>query len=71
MNEPLVTYTVDGPVGIASLNRPEKLNAITPELKRLLVERLREADRDPATRVVVLRAEGRRERAGLAPVAHR
>ncbi len=64
MNEPLVTYTVDGPVGIVSLNRPEKLNAITPELKRLLVERLREADHDPATRVVVLRAEGRSFSAG-------
>ncbi len=64
MNEPLVTYTVDGPVGIVALNRPEKLNAITPELKRLLVERLREADREPATRVVVLRAEGRSFSAG-------
>jgi enoyl-CoA hydratase/carnithine racemase len=64
MNEPLVTYAVDGPVGIVALNRPEKLNAITPELKRLLVERLREADRDPATRVVVLRAEGRSFSAG-------
>jgi enoyl-CoA hydratase len=64
MNELLVTYTVDGPVGIVSLNRPEKLNAITPELKRLLIERLREADRESATRVVVLRAEGRSFSAG-------
>ena len=59
MNEPLVTYTVDGNVGIVCLNRPDKLNAISPELKHLLVERFHEADRDPATRVVVLRAEGR------------
>src|SRR5438876_1183188 len=59
MTTPLVTYTVDGRVGIVTLNRPEKLNAITPELKRLLIERLHEADRDPATNVVVLRAEGR------------
>jgi enoyl-CoA hydratase/carnithine racemase len=59
MNELLVTYTVDGHVGIVCLNRPDKLNAISPELKRLLVERFHEADRDPATRVVVLRAEGR------------
>jgi enoyl-CoA hydratase/carnithine racemase len=59
MNEPLVTYTVDGPVGIVCLNRPDKLNAISPELKRLLVGRFHEADRDPVTRVVVLRAEGR------------
>ncbi len=59
MTTPLVTYTVDGRVGIVTLNRPEKLNAITPELKRLLIERFHEADRDPATNVVVLRGEGR------------
>jgi len=59
MTTPLVTYTVDGRVGIVTLNRPEKLNAITPELKRLLIERFHEDDRDPATNVVVLRAEGR------------
>src|SRR5207247_11124659 len=59
MTTPLVTYTVDGRVGIVTLNRPDKLNAISPELKRRLIERFDEADRDPATRVVVLRAEGR------------
>jgi enoyl-CoA hydratase/carnithine racemase len=59
MTAQLVTYAVDGPVGIVSLNRPDKLNAISVELKRALVERFREADRDPATAVVVLRGEGR------------
>jgi enoyl-CoA hydratase len=59
MTVQLVTYAVDGRVGIVSLNRPEKLNAISADLKRALVERLREADRDSATGVVVLRGEGR------------
>ena len=59
MTESLVTYAVDGRVGIVSLNRPEKLNAISASLKSALVDRLHEADRDPATSVVVLRAEGR------------
>jgi len=59
MTTPLVTYTVDGRVGIVSMNRPDKLNAINAELKRALVERFDEADRDPATSVVVLRSEGR------------
>ena len=54
MAAPLVTYTVDGKVGTVTVNRPDKLNAISPELKRLLVERFHEADRDPATSVVVL-----------------
>jgi enoyl-CoA hydratase/carnithine racemase len=64
MTSSLVTYAADDRVGIVTLNRPEKLNAITPELKRELVERLHEADRDPATSVVVLRAEGRAFSAG-------
>lgn len=59
MTSELVSYTVDSRVGIVSLNRPEKLNAISPHLKRALVERFHEADRDPATSVVVLRGEGR------------
>ena len=59
MSKSVVTYAADGPVGIVSLNRPEKLNAISEELRDTLVERLREADADPATSVVVLRGEGR------------
>ena len=59
MTAQLVTYAVDGRVGIVSLNRPDKLNAITVELKKTLVERFHEADADPAVSVVVLRAEGR------------
>src|SRR6059036_2904421 len=59
MTPPLVTYAVDRRVGIVSLNRPDKLNAISADLKRTLVERFHGADRDPATSVVVLRAEGR------------
>ena len=55
----LVTYAADGRVGLVTLNRPDKLNAISAELKTTLVERFHEADRDPATSVVVLRAEGR------------
>ena len=59
MTAQLVTYAVDGRVGVVSLNRPDKLNAISADLKQALLERFREADRDPATSVVVLRAEGR------------
>ena len=64
MGAPLVTYAADGRVGLVALNRPDKLNAISPELKRELVDRFHEADRDPATSVVVLRAEGRAFSAG-------
>src|SRR5713101_9150607 len=64
MTEQLVTYATDGRVGIVTLNRPDKLNAISPELKRTLVECFHEADADPATSVVVVRAEGRSFSAG-------
>ncbi|MBI2764004.1 MAG: enoyl-CoA hydratase/isomerase family protein, partial [Chloroflexi bacterium] len=50
--------------GIVSMNRPDKLNALSADLKRALVERLHDADRDAATTVVVLRAEGRSFSAG-------
>src|SRR5262245_11812146 len=59
MSAPVVTYAADGKVGIVTLNRPDKLNAISAELKRALIDRLGEADRDRGTSVVVLRAEGR------------
>jgi enoyl-CoA hydratase/carnithine racemase len=64
MSAELVRYAVDGHVGIVTINRPDKLNAITVELKHLLIERLLAADADSATRVVVLRAEGRAFSAG-------
>jgi len=64
MSAEIVTYTVEGRVGVVTINRPDKLNAISPELKHTLVERLRAADADPATSVVVLRAEGRSFSAG-------
>jgi enoyl-CoA hydratase len=59
MTDSLVTYAADGKVGFVTLNRPDKLNAISAELKRALFARFHEADADPATSVVVLRAEGR------------
>src|SRR5438093_12847881 len=55
----VVTYEADGRVGIVTLNRPDKLNAISVELKTTLVERFHAADGDATTSVVVLRAEGR------------
>jgi enoyl-CoA hydratase/carnithine racemase len=64
MTAELVTYATDGRVGIITLNRADKLNAISVELKRRLVERFHETDRDPAISVVLLRAEGRSFSAG-------
>jgi enoyl-CoA hydratase/carnithine racemase len=59
MADPLVLYDVDADVGIVTLNRPDKLNAISQELQHALTEAFVRADADPATSVVLLRAEGR------------
>ena len=36
----MIQYEVDGRVATVTLNRPEKLNAITPELQRELLDAL-------------------------------
>jgi len=64
MADPLVLYEVDDKVSIVTLNRPEKLNAISPELMRQLLDAFGRADAEPATSVVLLRAEGRNFCAG-------
>ena len=55
------------PAGYAvlTLNRPEKLNALSMELRRELVAALEELRRDPAVRVLILTGAGRAFCAGL------
>jgi enoyl-CoA hydratase/carnithine racemase len=59
MAEQGVLYEADQKVGIVTLNRPDKLNALSMELRLALERVLRAADDDPSTSVIVLRAEGR------------
>jgi len=59
MPEPTVLYETDQTVGIVSLNRPDKLNALSMEMRLELERVLQTADDDPATSVIVLRALGR------------
>jgi enoyl-CoA hydratase/carnithine racemase len=59
MADPVVLYEVDERVGVITLNRPDKLNAISPELMHGLLDAFARADADPVTSVVLLRAEGR------------
>ena len=59
MADPLVLYEVDDKVSIITLNRPEKLNAISEELLHQLRDAFRRGDAEAATSVVLLRAEGR------------
>jgi len=58
-------YEVQGHVAVVTLNRPERLNAITFEMLELLGARLTDAERDPDVRVVVLTGAGRGFCSGL------
>lgn len=60
----VVKFERRGPAAWITLNRPEKLNALSGEVVRSLRERLREVAEDEAVKVVVLTGSGRAFSAG-------
>jgi len=54
-----VRYEIEGRIATVTLDRPEKLNAITTELQDDLLAALREAEADPAVHVAVVAGAGR------------
>jgi enoyl-CoA hydratase/carnithine racemase len=61
----MVRYETDDKIGIITLDRTDKLNAINAAMKEQIIEALARADKDPAVSVIVLRAEGRSFSAGF------
>lgn len=59
MAEELALYEVDGAVAVITMNRPDKRNALSVELKQALIERFHEAEADDVVAVVVLRGAGK------------
>lgn len=59
MNDTCVTYELRGAVAVISLNRPDKLNALTPEMREALGTYFETAARDSAVRSVLLTAAGK------------
>ena len=55
----LVLHATDNGVARITLNRPESLNAITPDQRERVIQLFFEASADPAVRAVVLTATGR------------
>jgi enoyl-CoA hydratase/carnithine racemase len=51
-------FSVDGPVATITLNRPEKLNALTPAMLASLEDALGTIEADAAVRVVVITGAG-------------
>ncbi len=60
-----ILYATDGAIATITLNRPRRLNTIVPQMPDDLDAAIREANRDPAIRVVVLRGAGRSFCAGF------
>lgn len=54
-----VLVTTDGPVGIVTINRPHRLNAVTPEAGDRLAAAFAGLEADPQIRAVVLTGAGR------------
>ncbi|QUW81309.1 enoyl-CoA hydratase/isomerase family protein [Streptomyces mirabilis] len=55
----LVLHATDNHVSWITLNRPETLNAITPDQRERLIQHLSHASSDPDVRAVVITATGR------------
>lgn len=58
MTENLVLYTVTERIATITINRPEKRNALNPELVSLLTEAFLRAAEDEDAKVIVLKANG-------------
>ncbi len=52
------TRDQEGRVAVLTLSRPDRLNAITWEMRERMLEHFREIDRDERVQVVVIRGEG-------------
>lgn len=59
-----VLFTTDGAVGVITLNRPESLNAMNPEMLDTMFRVAEAAASDPAIRCVVVTGNGRGFSAG-------
>ncbi len=65
MIENHILYAVENGVATITLNRPDKMNALTPEMLGDVFRRVRDAAADDAVRVIVLTGKGRAFCAGL------
>ncbi|WP_329533657.1 enoyl-CoA hydratase-related protein [Streptomyces sp. NBC_01450] len=57
--DPLVLHATDNHISWITLNRPETLNAITPDQRERLIRHFSHASLDPGVRAVVITATGR------------
>jgi enoyl-CoA hydratase len=71
MTDPaLVLYTAAAPVAVITINRPDKLNALSDAVLRGLHEALDAAEQDPNIRVVILTGAGEKAFVAGADIGH-
>jgi enoyl-CoA hydratase/carnithine racemase len=58
MSDPLIRSRVEGPLLHVAINRPQKRNALTPDMLEQLAAAVRGADDHPGVRAVVVSGEG-------------
>lgn len=58
MTEALVLYSVDERIATICINRPDKRNALNPELVAELTAAFNKASKDEAVKIVILKANG-------------
>lgn len=59
MSEPEVIYEIREGIGYITLNRPEKLNAINPEMRELLWDAFQDVKHNPEVRCAIVTGRGR------------
>ena len=64
-DEALILNTVEAGVATLTFNRPDKMNALTPEMLELFFREVRKAAADPEVRVIVVTGAGRGCCAGM------
>jgi len=60
MNDATILLTFEGPLAVLTLNRPEKLNALTPEMLDGIARALDSVEERPECRALVVAAAGER-----------
>jgi methylglutaconyl-CoA hydratase len=55
----MISYTTENGIGILTLNRPEKRNALNPQMIQLIVQKLDEIKQDDSTGVLILTGAGK------------
>lgn len=65
MNYQQILYSLDGTTAVITLNRPERMNALTQVLEAELRDAIEQAGRDAGVRAIVLTGAGRAFCAGM------